>query len=124
MHTSIFLFLYLCLSHKCEPGLTVCWLMPASSCVILTCDFGNFTPECKCNGNGTRNGSLSCNQDSGQCPCKDNIHQRTCSECRDGFYSFPKSVEVDCLQCQCDYGGSIKEICEKINGLYKKMLSF
>ena len=90
----------------------------------MTCDFRNFAPECKCNGNGTTNGSLSCNQDSGQCPCKDNIHQRTCSECRDGFYSFPKSVEVDCLQCDCDYGGSIEEICEKTNGLYKKCCLF
>lgn len=31
------------------------------SCVFLICDFGNFILECKCNGNGIRNGSLSCN---------------------------------------------------------------
>ena len=84
-------------------------------------NFEHFSPGCNCDGNGTINGSFSCNQHSGQCPCKDNIHQRTCSECKDGFYSFPKSVEVDCLQCDCDYGGSIEEICEKENGVYKKI---
>lgn len=83
--------------------------------------FNYFIVECKCNDNGTRNGSLSCNQDSGQCPCKKNIHQLTCSECRDGFYSFPKAVDVDCPQCDCDYGGSVEEICEKENGLYKNV---
>ena len=77
--------------------------------------------ECSCNTNGTKNGSLSCNQESGLCPCKDNIHQRTCSECKDGFFSFPTTVEADCLQCDCDYGGSVEEICEKDNGLYYKL---
>ena len=80
--------------------------------------------ECSCNGNGTRNGSFSCNQESGQCPCKNNIHQRTCSECKDGFFSFPTTVDSDCQQCDCDYGGSIVEICEKINGLYSEFYLF
>lgn len=74
--------------------------------------------ECSCNNNGTKNGTVICNKGSGQCPCKDNIHQRTCSECKDGFYSFPTTVDADCLLCDCDYGGSIKEICEKENGLF------
>lgn len=81
--------------------------------------------ECSCNGNGTRNGSFSCNQESGQCPCKNNIHQRTCSECKDGFFSFPTTIDSDCEQCDCDYGGSIMEICEKINGnLYSEFSLF
>lgn len=72
--------------------------------------------ECGCNANGTKNGNLSCNQISGKCPCKDNIYQRTCSECRNGFFSFPTNVTTDCLQCDCDYGGSLETICEKENG--------
>lgn len=83
--------------------------------LLSFCHFG-FYVECSCNGNGTVNGSLSCNQILGECPCKNNIHQRTCSECKDGYYSFPKAIESDCLQCDCDYGGSVQEICEKMNG--------
>lgn len=33
-------------------------------------------------------------------------------------------VDSDCQQCDCDYGGSIKEICEKINGVYSEFYLF
>ena len=71
---------------------------------------------CECNGNGTINGSLNCHNVTGQCSCKPNIDQRTCFQCKLGFYKFPHTVEEDCLKCDCDFGGSTPDICEKNEG--------
>jgi hypothetical protein len=62
------------------------------------------------------NGSLNCHQVTGQCSCKKNIDQHTCSQCKLDFYNFPNTTDGDCLQCDCDYGGSTSDICEKDQG--------
>ncbi|XP_031551742.1 laminin subunit alpha-5-like [Actinia tenebrosa] len=71
---------------------------------------------CKCVETGTVNGSLNCEQVTGQCHCKPNIDQRMCSRCKDGYYKFPKNISEDCLRCDCDYGGSTSGLCNKIYG--------
>lgn len=70
---------------------------------------------CLCSEYGT-NGSLNCDQRTGQCSCKNNTELRTCFQCRLGYYKFPRTMEQDCLKCDCDSGGSTPDICEKEQG--------
>ena len=54
---------------------------------------------------------------TGQCSCKRNIDQRTCSQCKLGFHSFPNTTDGDCWPCDyCDPGGTTPDICEKNQG--------
>ena len=80
------------------------------------CDLSFFCSACQCNEHGTVNGSLNCQNVTGECSCKPNIDQRTCSQCKLDFYGFPNTTHGDCLQCNCDYGGSTADICEKDEG--------
>ncbi|XP_077868376.1 laminin subunit alpha-1-like [Saccoglossus kowalevskii] len=73
--------------------------------------------ECGCKILGTVNASNVCEKTEGQCPCKPNTFERDCSRCKDGFYAFPSSTEMDCLACRCDYGGSYTQICNIVSGL-------
>lgn len=36
-------------------------------------------------------------------------------ECKDGFYFFPITENVDCLRCPCDLGGAFPQ-CDKVSG--------
>ena len=56
-----------------------------------------------------------CDQQTGNCFCKQNIEGDKCNECKNGFYLLPTDQESDCLECPCDVGGAY-EICEKQNG--------
>ena len=50
-------------------------------------------PDCKactCNENGSK--SLSCNQETGDCECNENVKGKNCDSCQDGYFGFP-----DCL---------------------------
>lgn len=76
---------------------------------------------CQCNQYGTVNGSLNCHQVTGQCSCKENIDQRTCSQCELGYYKFPNTTDGDCFECVCDSGGTTPDFCEKDQG--KKMMT-
>jgi hypothetical protein len=40
---------------------------------------------CDCFHFGTVNNKKSCNLDNGQCECKQNVKNRQCNECRDGY---------------------------------------
>ncbi|XP_059150956.1 laminin subunit alpha-3-like [Physella acuta] len=77
---------------------------------------GNCTP-CNCNLDGTVGQSNTCNQTSGQCPCKPNIEGVTCNACKNGFFSFPTGQsQRDCYACNCDKGGSLSPTCDKTLG--------
>lgn len=77
---------------------------------------GNCT-ECNCNLAGTVGESNTCTQDTGQCPCKNTTEHRTCDACKDGYYSFPTdNHQRECFSCNCDKGGSLSAICDKLNG--------
>ena len=52
-----------------------------------------------------------CDTIDGQCACKGNIktdtvNDRTCNECKDGFFGLSKSNGLGCEHCQCDVGGT------------------
>lgn len=70
---------------------------------------------CSCNVLGTTNNSQTCDQQTGNCFCKQNIEGEKCNECTNGFYLFPTDQESHCLECPCDVGGAY-EICEKQTG--------
>ena len=54
----------------------------------------------------------------GQCPCKDNVIGRQCTECKVGYYDYP-----NCKPCNC--GGLV---CENVSFVYlivfKQQLNF
>lgn len=72
--------------------------------------------ECDCNVIGTANGSRICDKTSGECPCKANVHLRTCGECKPGFFSFSDVHENGCLPCGCNPGGSLSDVCDANTG--------
>ena len=81
---------------------------------LISAAFFNL-PACSCNVLGTLNNSQTCDQQTGNCFCKQNIEGGKCNECINGFYLFPTDQESDCLECPCDVGGAY-EICEKQTG--------
>ncbi len=72
--------------------------------------------DCSCNVLGTINASNICEKEAGQCPCKPNTDTRTCGECQDSYYGYPVSENEDCLACDCNPGGSMSPICNKVSG--------
>ena len=68
--------------------------------------------DCGCNTLGTLNGTLQCDQSTGDCPCKTTVQGGLCEECKDGFYNFPQSGQHECQQCPCDLGGAYP-LCNK-----------
>lgn len=62
-----------------------------------------------------------CEKFGGQCECKENIINRQCTECRDGYFGFPNCKKCNCGKkrcdpitgsCICPYGTTGKE-CDK-----------
>lgn len=51
--------------------------------------------ECECDPNGIEP-DQSCNQKTGDCPCKNNFSGKQCDQCKDGYWNYP-----DCL-CKHD----------------------
>ena len=52
-----------------------------------------------------------CDTIDGQCACKGNVltgseENRTCDECKDGFFGLSISNGLGCDHCQCDVGGT------------------
>ncbi|XP_013079381.2 laminin subunit alpha-5-like [Biomphalaria glabrata] len=73
---------------------------------------------CTCVQDGTVDQSINCTQDTGQCTCKQTITGRTCDTCRDGYYSFPTgNPQKECSNCNCDKGGAVSPVCDKVTGV-------
>ena len=60
----------------------------------LSVDFNQAALPCKCDLRGSK--SHECEAFGGQCPCKNHVIGRTCTECKPGFWGFP-----DCKPCNC-----------------------
>nr|XP_033819501.1 laminin subunit alpha-5 isoform X1 [Geotrypetes seraphini] len=85
--------------------------------------YWNLTPEnpygcisCQCSAKGTLNGVAECEQGTGHCFCKPNVCSRTCSICKDGYFSLVHSNYFGCQGCQCDLGGSPGLTCDERTG--------
>ena len=64
---------------------------------------------CSCDEDGSQ--SLQCDRDTGKCPCKENIVDDKCKECKNEHYDFP-----DCKECKCNPEGATDNYCNVITG--------
>ncbi|XP_060897032.1 usherin [Labrus mixtus] len=62
---------------------------------------------CHCHTTGTMNGSMECDQVSGQCQCKPAVTGRRCAECLTGWYGLKASNPNGCERCNCSDIGII-----------------
>ncbi|ODM92460.1 Laminin subunit alpha [Orchesella cincta] len=72
--------------------------------------------ECNCNTPGVIGGVQVCDGRSGQCPCKSHVTTRQCEDCADGFYNLTAENIFGCVDCQCDVGGAVNTVCDKVTG--------
>uniref|UniRef100_A0A8C9WEB0 Laminin, alpha 5 n=1 Tax=Scleropages formosus TaxID=113540 RepID=A0A8C9WEB0_SCLFO len=66
---------------------------------------------CNCSRPGVTAQDISCDTDSGQCRCKNNIVGRRCDRCAPGFYGYP-----NCRLCDCNEAGTESDICDARTG--------
>lgn len=58
--------------------------------------------------------ALMCDQNSGQCSCKNFVWNRQCSQCMPDYYNI--SNPDGCLPCNCDLIGSYNRTCDQNTG--------
>ncbi|XP_053463887.1 usherin [Nycticebus coucang] len=72
---------------------------------------------CNCNKTGTINGSLLCDQSTGQCPCKLGVTGLRCNQCELHRYNLTIDHFHGCHMCECDPLGTLPgSICDPIDG--------
>ena len=77
----------------------------------LTLTYSNIQiSACVCDVDGSM--SIQCDEDTGECPCYDNIVGEKCEYCELGRKHFP-----DCLPCDCDPNGSVDQNCDPVTGI-------
>ncbi|KAJ8033108.1 Laminin subunit alpha [Holothuria leucospilota] len=90
------------------------------SCAPLYFNLARSNPDgceaCNCFVAGTVSGLAHCDQVSGQCLCKPAVDGRRCEECKDGYYRLEAGNAFGCVECGCDVGGSISNVCDKNTG--------
>lgn len=89
--------------------------IPLHQCHFQNLSYSIFA-ECSCNRSGTVGRIGSCNSKSGQCICKPSTSARRCDQCLDGWYNLADNNLFGCTDCDCDIGGSISNICNKVTG--------
>ncbi|CAL1527735.1 unnamed protein product, partial [Lymnaea stagnalis] len=67
--------------------------------------------HCGCVEAGSLN--VTCNNDTGQCPCKPNTSGMQCNACNDGYYGLPLNP---CQACDCNLTGAINASCNQTTG--------
>ncbi|KAK5624087.1 hypothetical protein CRENBAI_015003 [Crenichthys baileyi] len=84
---------------QCEPQTFGCH--PVVGCEV-----------CNCSRPGIVSPDVSCDTDSGQCRCRNNVVGRQCDRCVPGFYGYP-----NCRPCNCNEAGTQEEVCDSFTGL-------
>ncbi|CAB4012030.1 laminin subunit alpha-like, partial [Paramuricea clavata] len=72
--------------------------------------------RCTCSKLGTNSQLKNCDKVSGQCSCKSRVNGHACSSCKDGSTDLRDYSIFGCKGCECNYGGSLDNTCEKGNG--------
>ncbi|XP_074661048.1 usherin-like [Tubulanus polymorphus] len=67
----------------------------------------NVCTLCNCFAPGVNGSDLDCEKIGGQCRCKENVDQRQCDKCRNGFYNLQASKPLGCDACGCHAPGTI-----------------
>ncbi|XP_034550802.1 laminin subunit alpha-5 [Notolabrus celidotus] len=83
---------------ECEPQTFGCH--PVVGCEV-----------CNCSRPGVVTPDTSCDTESGQCRCKNNVVGRQCDRCAPGFYGYP-----NCRLCDCNEAGTEEEVCDSFTG--------
>lgn len=93
-------------------------------CDVCRPGFSNLTagnPDgcapCGCNTAGTFNAMDTCDADSGQCLCKDNVQGLKCDTCRPGTTSLNASNPIGCGGCSCDPLGAVSSDCDPVTSV-------
>uniref|UniRef100_A0AAV2KC57 Uncharacterized protein n=1 Tax=Knipowitschia caucasica TaxID=637954 RepID=A0AAV2KC57_KNICA len=63
---------------------------------------------CQCHTNGSQ--SDVCEQQTGQCKCRENVIGRQCDQCVPGLWWDPDTE--DCVPCRCSLLGSLSQFCD------------
>jgi hypothetical protein len=83
--------------------------------------------SCYCNRDGVisrfigfERSSTSFNTSSSLvCPCKANVMEPRCTECKQGFYGLSRVLNDGCMACECKRDGTLNELvsmCDKVSG--------
>ncbi|KAI5627047.1 laminin subunit beta-4 precursor, partial [Silurus asotus] len=76
--------------------------------------------ECSCDQQGTDiskcplGGPCTCDEVTGQCPCRRGVVGIRCNRCEDGYWNM--SGISGCQPCNCHTGHSVNNLCDKITG--------
>ncbi|KAL5005128.1 hypothetical protein ScPMuIL_018584 [Solemya velum] len=72
--------------------------------------------DCMCDTAGST--SSECTPDAGgQCPCKPNVQNRDCNDCKEGYYGLSVNNTNGCNPCDCNKGGAVITTCDKGTGI-------
>lgn len=91
--------------NQCRP---LYWNLDAAN--ALGCE------DCNCHLPGTIGGIGVCDEVTGQCLCKTNVGSRQCHQCRDGFYNLREDDLFGCVDCGCNVGGAVNNVCDRRTG--------
>uniref|UniRef100_A0A8C7JXD6 Laminin subunit alpha-5 n=1 Tax=Oncorhynchus kisutch TaxID=8019 RepID=A0A8C7JXD6_ONCKI len=108
-----------CATRLCEPVTGDCICPPRTLLPeCIQCEPQTFgchplvgCEVCNCSRPGVTALDVSCDTDSGQCRCKNNIIGRQCDRCSPGFYGYP-----NCRPCDCNEAGTEEEVCDSSVG--------
>ena len=74
---------------------------------------------CTCSRDGSLNELNLCEQNGGQCHCKQSVSSLSCSECKSGTYNLLRSNIFGCQECECQIGSSVDNDCDSTTGKCK-----
>ncbi|XP_007952908.2 laminin subunit alpha-5 [Orycteropus afer afer] len=98
--------LCVCPPRTLPPDCVVCQPQTFGCHPLVGCE------ECNCSGPGVQElTDPSCDVDSGQCRCRDNVAGRRCDKCAPGFHGYPS-----CRPCDCHEAGTAPGVCDPLTG--------
>jgi laminin alpha 3/5 len=71
---------------------------------------------CQCSRDGSLNELELCEQNGGQCHCKQLVSSVSCSECKSGSFKLERNNIFGCQECGCHIGSSVDNNCDTQTG--------
>ncbi|XP_023128669.2 laminin subunit alpha-5 isoform X1 [Amphiprion ocellaris] len=95
----------ICPPRTLQPECTQCEPQTFGCHPVVGCEI------CNCSRPGVVSPDVTCDTQTGQCRCKNNIVGRQCDRCAPGFYGYP-----NCRPCDCNEAGTEEEVCDSFTG--------
>ncbi|XP_064622303.1 usherin-like [Lineus longissimus] len=93
--------------------------MKCDKCKAQMWNLNETNPEgcqnCDCDVQGTVQGKLNCDQNTGQCTCLSQRTGRRCEKCIDGYH-VKNATAGGCTECKCSNGALDGTVCDPITG--------